>query len=138
MKAKVHWQEGLTFTGIADSGFPIRMDGAKEAGGKGGGVGAMEMIALGLAGCTAMDVISILHKKRQDVTAFEVKVHGDRATEHPKVFTHAQVEFIITGHNIDPAAAQRAVELSTTKYCSVRAMLIKAFPIEDKITILEG
>ena len=137
MKAKVHWQEGLTFTGVADSGFPIRMDGAQAAGGNGGGVGAMEMIALGLAGCTAMDVISILQKKRQNVTDFEVKIDAPRSVEHPQVFTRAILTFIVTGHDVEESALLRAIELAATKYCPAHAMLEQVFPIEMCYEIYE-
>jgi putative redox protein len=130
MKAKVHWQEGLTFTGVADSGFPVRMDGAKAVGGQGSGVGAMEMIALGLAGCTAMDVISILQKKRQDITDFEVKIDAPRSADHPQVFTRAILTFIVTGHDVEESALLRAIELAATKYCPAYAMLEQVFPIE--------
>ncbi len=130
MKAKVHWQEGLAFTGVADSGFPIRMDGAKAVGGKGGGVGPMEMIALGLAGCTAMDVISILHKKRQNVTDFEVKIDAPRLADHPQVFTRAILMIVVIGHDVEEAALLRAIELAATKYCPAHAMLEQVFPIE--------
>lgn len=84
-----------------------------------------------------MDVIDILRKKRQDVTGFEVRVHGDRTADHPRVFTHMMVEYVVTGHHVDEAAVTRAVELSVTKYCSVLAMLNKAAEIEHKITIME-
>ena len=84
-----------------------------------------------------MDVVDILRKKRQDVTGFEVRVHGDRAAEHPRVFTHMSVEYVVTGHHVEQDAVQRAVDLSVTKYCSVLAMLNKSAEIEHKITILE-
>jgi putative redox protein len=85
-----------------------------------------------------MDVISILEKKRQQVTAFEVKTQGQRAADHPRIFTDIEIEYIVTGHNIDSAAVQRAVELSESKYCSAQAMLSKAARITNKITILEA
>ena len=107
-------------------------------GGANDGFRPMELIAVGLAGCTAMDVISILRKKQQDVTSFEVLVHADRSTEHPKVFTHAVIEYVVTGHNIDPAAVERAIQLSETRYCPAQAMLGKVFPIEHKVTIFEA
>lgn len=91
----------------------------------------------GLAGCTAMDVISILQKKKQDVTHFEVKVNADRAKEHPKVFTKIGITFYVTGNEIDPVAVDRAIELSSTKYCPAHAMLGKVVPIEIKRVIDE-
>ena len=138
MDAKLTWKNGLAFTGIADSGVSLAVDTSVAHGGSGEGVAPMEMILMGLGGCTGMDVISILEKKRQEVTNFEIRVHGDRAEEHPKVFTHIVVEYVVSGHQIDPEAVKRAVELSVTKYCSVMAMLRKAAEVETKITIQEG
>jgi putative redox protein len=138
MEAKVTWKKGLSFDGTADSGFVLPLGAKKENGGDGDGFAPIELLAVGLAGCTAMDVISILEKKRQVVTSFEVQAHIQRATEHPHVFTHVVIEYIVTGRQVDPAAVDRAVELSVTKYCSAQAMMSKAVPIEHKITILEA
>jgi putative redox protein len=137
MEAKVTWKEKLKFDGTADSGFIVPLDAKKETG-ESDGFSPMELLAVGLAGCTAMDVISILEKKRQVVTGFEVLAHAEKATEHPRVFTHVLVEYVVTGHGVDPMAVERAVDLSVTKYCSAQAMLSKAVPIEHKITILEA
>ena len=136
MDARVTWKGRLSFDGAADSGFTIPLGTDPSVGGDDDGNRPLELLAIGLAGCTAMDVISILRKKQQDVTAFEVKVHADRASEHPHVFTHVWVEYVITGRQVDPKAVDRAVELSVTKYCPAQAMLSKAVPIEHKITIL--
>ncbi len=138
MDAKVTWKGELAFEGIADRGFSLPLDSNVGGRGESKGFGPFELVALGLAGCTAMDVISILEKKHQDVTAFEVKVHGERASEHPRVFTCLRIEYHITGRNIERAAAERAVQLSTEKYCGVHAMLVKAVPIEHAIVIHEG
>jgi putative redox protein len=127
----------MSFTGIADSGFPISLDADKSVGGNNSAARPMELIALGLAGCTAMDVISILHKKRQGVTSFEVKVDAARANEHPKVFTSAVIRYVVTGKNIDETALMRAIELSVVKYCPVQAMLANAFPMELRYEIYE-
>ena len=97
----------------------------------------MEMIALGLAGCTAMDVISILKKKRQEVTHFDVRLDAPRSSDHPKVFTRAVITYVVSGKNIDEAAVLRAIELSTTKYCPAIAMLGQSFPIEHQYEIYE-
>ncbi len=129
MDAKVTWVDRLTFDGTADSGFSIHLGASPTVGGDDDGIRPMELIALGLAGCTAMDVISILRKKRQDVTAFEVRVHAERAEEHPRVFTAVNIEYLITGREVDPAAVERAIELSETKYCPAQAMFDKVFPI---------
>jgi putative redox protein len=137
MLASVKWNSRMSFTGIADSGFPISLDTDESVGGDNRAVRPMEMIALGLAGCTAMDVISILQKKRQEVTSFEVKVDAARANEHPKVFTSAVIHYVVTGKNIDEAALTRAIELSAVKYCPAQAMLANAFPIELRYEIYE-
>lgn len=137
MDAKVTWQNRMTFTGSADSGFPVQLGTDPAVGGDNDGFRPMELIAIGLAGCTAMDVISILQKKRQAVTAFEVRVHASRAEEHPKVFNHIAIEYLIEGRNIDPAAVERAIELSETKYCPAQAMLGKVAPIELTYKITE-
>ena len=137
MDAKVIWKGRMTFTGEAESGYTIPLGTDPAVGGDNDGLRPLELLAIGLAGCTAMDVISILQKKRQDVTDFEVKVHAERAAEHPKVFTHILVEYLITGREVEPAAVERAIELSETKYCPAQAMLAKACTIEHKYTLIE-
>ena len=137
MDAKVTWKGRMSFTGEAESGFTIPLGTDPAVGGDSDGLRPLELLAIGLAGCTAMDVISILQKKRQDVTDFEVKVHAERAAEHPKVFTHILVEYLITGREVEPAAVERAIELSETKYCPAQAMLAKACTIEHKYTLIE-
>lgn len=132
MDTKVVWQEDLKFIGTPDSGHDIVLGSSGEV-----GVGPMEMVLTGLAGCTAMDVISILQKKRQKVSSFEVQVHGDRATEAPKVFTDITIKYIVRGEGIDPVAVERAMELSETKYCPVQKMLSLAVPIHLTYEIVE-
>jgi putative redox protein len=97
----------------------------------------MEMVALGMAGCTGMDVLSILKKKRQQVTEFEVKINAPRSPEYPKVFTSALITYIVTGKNVDEAAVLRSIELSITKYCPVQFMLAQVFPMEMHYEIYE-
>ncbi|MGD8814815.1 MAG: OsmC family protein [Anaerolineales bacterium] len=123
MDAKVVWDHGLTFTGTADTGFQVSLGADPSVGGDNDGFRPMELMALSLAGCTAMDVISILLKKRQQVTKFEVLVRADRASEHPRVFTKMNIDYFITGTDINPAAVDRAIELSVDKYCPAQAML---------------
>ncbi len=137
MDASVTWDHGLTFKGTADSGFRLTLGTSKAAGGDDDGFRPMELLLVGVAGCTAMDVISILKKKRQDVTGFEVKVHGERAAQDPKVFTAIEIEYIVRGRHVEPAAVERSVELSMTKYCSASATLAKAATITHKYTIVE-
>ena len=136
MDAKVTWHDGLHFTGVADSQHEIILDGNPSVGGTDLGARPLELVLMSLAGCTAMDVISILRKKRQDVTNFEVKVHADQADSHPHVFTAVTVEYIVTGHNIDPKAVERAIELSENVYCPAQAMLVKATPITHTYQII--
>jgi putative redox protein len=137
VEARVTWKGKLSFTGTADSGFQLPLGGEKSVGGDEDGFRPMELIAAGLAGCTAMDVISILAKKRQQVTAFDVQVHAERAENHPKVFTHAVIEYIVVGRQLNETAVLRAIELSATRYCPAQAMLEKAFPIELHYRIYE-
>jgi len=136
MDAKVNWKGNLAFEGVADSGKTIMMDSASDPAQR-LGPGPMELVALSMAGCTAMDVISILTKKKQDVTAFEVRVHADRAEDYPKVYTRAEIEYQVTGHGLDEADVLRAIELSIQKYCPVHAMLSQAFPISQRYIIFE-
>lgn len=135
MDAKVTWDKGSIFTGMADSGYAVKMDSKSSPE---TGVGPVELTALALAGCTAMDVISILTKKKKEVTSFEVKVHADRATDYPQVITKAELEYVVVGHDVDEASVIRAIELSVKQYCPVHAMLAKAFPIELKYAIFEA
>ncbi len=137
MDAKVTWQGRMSFSGSADSGFHLPLGALPAVGGDSDGFQPMELLAIGLAGCTAMDVISILQKKRQAVSAFEVQVHAERATEHPKVFTGAVIEYIIRGRDIDPTAVLRALELSATRYCPAQAMFSQLFPINLRYSIYE-
>jgi len=137
MDASVKWDHGLTFNGTATSGFTVPLGSKKEAGGEGDGFTPLELVLVGLAGCTAMDVISILQKKREDVTGFEVKAHANRATDHPRVFTDITIEYIVRGRRIDPEAVDRAIELSETKYCSASAMLRMATNIRHTVQIIE-
>jgi putative redox protein len=137
MEAIVTWHEGLSFTGTADSGFQIKLGADPEVGGANDGFRPLELMAISLAGCTAMDVISILRKKQQEVTGFNVFIHADRATDHPKVFTYITVLYHVTGHKIDEAALRRAMELTSSKYCPAQAMLGKVVPMELKYKIEE-
>jgi len=134
MKASVTWQDGTSFTGTANSGFTLET-GTNAAGNKIGS-SPMELLLISLAGCTAMDVISILQKKRQAVTDFQVHVEGDRADDHPKIYTHLRVHYVVRGRDISPDAVERAIALSTDKYCSVSAMLNKAATMEHTYEII--
>jgi len=136
MDANVIWKGRMSFEGGATTGFKVPLGSEPAVGGDNDGFRPMELILVGLAGCTAMDVISILQKKRQKVSSFEVKLHAERANDHPRVFTHILIEYVVAGEDIDPAAVERAVELSEQKYCPAQAMLAKSIAIEHKITLL--
>lgn len=138
MDAAVKWQKGLTFTGTADSGYTLPLGGSADVGGDDDGFRPMELIATGLAGCTAMDTISILKKKRQDVTDFEVMVHAEQAELHPRVFTHIKITYHITGRGIDEEAVLRAIQLSAERYCPAQGMLVQIVPIELDYHIYEA
>jgi putative redox protein len=134
LDASVTWDRDLQFVAVADSGYPVRMDSKSTAE---TGAGPVELTLMALAGCTAMDVISILRKKRQEVGEFHIQAHADRASDYPKVITRAVLEYVVAGHGIEEAALRRAIELSVKQYCPVHAMLGKAFPIELRYSILE-
>ncbi|MCD6577602.1 MAG: OsmC family protein [Anaerolineaceae bacterium] len=136
MEAKVIWNKRMSFEGTSDSEFKVPLGASPNVGGDNDGFRPMELIAIGLAGCTAMDVISILRKKRQEVSSFEVKVHADLNDEHPKVFNRLAIEYIISGKDISKEAVERAVELSANKYCPAQAMFKKVVPMELKVIIL--
>ena len=135
MYAGVKWHGGLSFTGTARSGFEVNLGGSPSAGGPGNGFRPMELMGIGLAGCTGMDVISILQKKRQEITGFEVTIDVEQADEHPYVFTKIDVTYLVTGHEVDPNAVERAIELSRDRYCPASAMLAKAVEIEHHFEI---
>ena len=138
MESKVVWKGGMAFTGTSDSGYLLPLDARKKAGGQEMGFQPMQLFAIGLVGCTAMDVISILQKKRQEVTAFEVSAAIDRAEDHPRVFTKILIEYKVTGKDLDRSAVERAVELSETRYCPGQAMMDKVADISHKIIIKEA
>ena len=137
MEAKTTWKGKLSFTGTGDSGHEVPLGASSSVGGDDDGLRPMELFALGLAGCTGMDVISILQKKRQEIAAFEVEVHMKRADEHPKVFTEAEIEYFVTGKGVQEKAVVRAIELSATLYCPAQAMLGQIMPIVVKYHIYE-
>jgi putative redox protein len=138
MDAKVSWSTGMSFTGTADTGFSVPLGADPSVGGANDGFRPLELMAVSLAGCTAMDVISILRKKQQQVAEFEVRVHADQRSDHPHVFTGAVISYQVSGNNVDEAALVRAIELSATRYCPAQAMLSGVFPIKMEYEIFEG
>ena len=129
MKARVKWVEGVTFVGESASGHAVVMDGPPESGGRNLGIRPMEMLLLGMGGCTAFDVVTILKKARQPVTDCVVEMQAERADTDPKVFTRIHVHFVVTGNGLSDKQVARAVELSAEKYCSASIMLGKAAEI---------
>jgi putative redox protein len=113
------WDSNMCFDTVSGSGHAARMDGDGNV----TGFSPMELLLVALAGCTGMDVVSILKKKRQEVTAMQVNARGVQADEHPKVFTAIDLEFVVRGHGVDPVAVDRAIYLSQNKYCPVSATL---------------
>jgi putative redox protein len=126
MKARVKWVEDVTFVGESGSGHAVVMDGPPESGGHNLGIRPMEMLLIGMGGCTAFDIVLILGKARQQVTDCIVEVEAERADTVPKVFTRIHVHFIVTGVDLSEKQVARAVELSAEKYCSASIMLGKA------------
>jgi putative redox protein len=137
VKASVVLKHDMTFQGLADSGRPVQMSNSNQDGGDDGGPTPMEFILMGLGGCTAMDVISILRKKRQQVTNFEVKLEAARAANHPHVFTDITINYIVYGREVNPKAVLRAIELSRDKYCPALAMLSPTTNITHEYEIVE-
>jgi len=137
MKARIKWVENACLIGEADSGHGVVIDGASEIGGRNLGVRPMEMILMGLGSCTAMDVLSILKKKRQQITDCVIEIEGKRSDCFPKVFTQIHIHFIITGCNLKSTHVKQAVDLSAKKYCSVSAMLEQTVKITHDYEIIE-
>ena len=136
MKAKITWLNGRAFVGESGSGHSVVMDGAPEAGGRNIGFRPMEMMLLGLGGCTAFDVVMILEKSREKVTACEVSMEAERASEDPKVFTKVKLIYTLSGVDLKPAAVERAIKLSSEKYCSASKMFEKTATIEHEWRIV--
>jgi len=135
-EATVRWTEGMQFVGQgAKSGQTNVMDAAPEAGGQNTGPRPMEVLLFGLGGCTGMDVVSILRKKRQPFTGLEIKISGERAPEHPKRFTAIHMEYVVYGKGLDPKAVEESIRLSQEKYCSAKASF--NCPITSSYHIIE-
>ena len=137
-EAKVTWVNGMQFVGEGGaSKHGIVLDASADAGGRGTGVRPMELLLVALGGCTAMDVISILRKKRQKVTGLEINLKGEEATDWPKRYKTIHLEYVVRGRGLDPQAVERSIELSDTKYCSVSASLRPGVQITNSYRIVE-
>ncbi len=126
MQARVKWVENTVFMGESGSGHLVMMDGPPEAGGNNLAARPMEMLLMGLGGCSSFDVVSILRKSRQDVRGCELEIKAKRADTEPKIFTEIDLHFVVTGSKLKETAVKRAVELSAEKYCSASIMLERA------------
>ncbi len=121
---RVRWSGKRQFVGWDQAGHGVVMDAPARYGGEGTGARPMEIFLYGLAACTAMDVVSILEKKRQDFSDLEIEVAAtQREDEHPKIYTRIEMVYVVSGRSVSPEAVARAIELSEEKYCSVRGML---------------
>jgi len=129
MDITLDWKGRMKFDAVGKAGFVEHMDSLKSVGGDEEASRPMDFIGMGLAGCTAMDVISVLRKKRKLIKEFQVKFHGNRSHGHPTVFTDAIIEYIFTSNDLDEDSVVRSIELSVDKYCPAVAMLRQAFPM---------
>jgi len=134
--ACVRLEGGMHFVGDA-GGFRVDLDADENFGGEGGGAPPLRLLLLGVAGCTAMDVVSILRKKRQRVSGLEVEARGSRVDGHPRVYRAIEVIYRVKGKKVDPRAVERAIELSETRYCPAVAMIGRAADIESRYEIEE-
>ena len=127
----------MTFRATTGTGHELTMDAAPAVGGSNSAARPMELLLAGLGGCTGMDVISILRKMRQDVTSYQVHVAGAQAHEHPRVFTHIDVEHVVHGRGLNVDMVKRAIELSATRYCSAQAMLAAVAQILERYRVID-
>ncbi len=137
MKARVKWVEDVLFIGESGTGHTVVMEGPEEAGGHGTGMRPMELLLLGMGGCTAYDVIEILKKSQQDIRDCVLEVKGERSEEAPKVYTNIHVHYKITGKNVKANFVERAINMSIEKYCSATIMLAKTATVTHDYEIIE-
>ena len=137
MKATVRWAGKASYEGRSESGHTVVMDGSPDIGGENRGPRPMEMLLLGLGGCTSIDVMLILGKGRQEVTDCVVQIDAERAPTEPKVFTKIHVHFVVSGRKLDPKRVDKAIQLSAEKYCSASIMLGKTAAITHDFEIVE-
>ncbi|MBT7444066.1 MAG: OsmC family protein [Methylococcales bacterium] len=137
MNTKIKWVDNAMFVAKSGSGHSVVMDGPEDFGGQNLGVRPMEMVLMGLGGCTAFDVLLILKKGRHNVTDCEVEITAERSESVPKVYTKIHVHFVVTGRGLTEKAVARAVELSSTKYCSVSIMLGHSVEMSHGFEVVE-
>ena len=137
MKAVVKWLDNMSFVGESESGHSVVMDGPPESGGRNLGVRPMEMVLLGMGGCTAFDVVMILQRQRQAITDCQVELSAERADEVPKVFTRIHAHYVVKGRGLDAKKVARAVDMTAEKYCSVSIMLAHSADVTHDFEIIE-
>ena len=137
MKATVKWLDNMSFVGESGSGHSVVMDGPPDSGGRNLGIRPMEMVLLGMGGCTAFDVVLILKRQRQLITDCQVELSSERADTEPKVFTKIHVHYIVKGKALDAKKVAHAVDLTAEKYCSVSIMLAKSVDVTHDFEIIE-
>ena len=131
-------ETGMRFDVETGSGHHILLDAAEHNGGQNTGPQPMELLLVGLAGCAGMDIIAILRKKRQDITAYEIRIHGERTEEYPRVFVEITVEHIFTGHAVHSEAVERAIQLTEERYCGASAILGKTATLTHTFRLIEA
>lgn len=137
MKARVKWIENVCFIGESETGHALIMDGAPESGGRNLGMRPMELLLIGMGGCTSFDVVTILKKARQPIVDCVAEITAERANEVPKVFTKIHVHFVVSGRDLNHSQVERAIKLSAEKYCSASLMLGKSAEITHDFEIVE-
>jgi putative redox protein len=137
MKSKIKLVDNMQFVATADSGHAVVMDAPPSVGGNNSGSKPSELLLMAFGGCSGMDVVSIVRKKKQDVTSFEMNVTGDTPDSHPRSFTGIHIEYIVTGRNLSEEAVKRAVELSLDKYCMVGTTIGKAAKITHSYKVIQ-
>jgi len=135
--AKISWVEGALFVAEGGSGHTLTMDGAPDIGGRDLASRPMEVVLMGMGGCTAIDVVAMLRKQRQDVAGVEVSLIAERADDHPKVFTSVKLVYTVRGRKLNRALVERAVSLSDEKYCSATAMVKKSANVSHEVVLVE-
>ena len=135
--AKISWVEGALFVAESGTGHTFTMDGAEDVGGRDLGARPMEVLLMGMGGCTAIDVVSMLRKQRQDIEGVEVAMVAERATDYPKVYVDVKLTYTVRGRKLNKALVERAVTLSDEKYCSATAMFKKTAKVTREVVLVE-
>src|SRR5512139_3997810 len=137
LQANVRWVHRMQFVGRAGTNHLVPMDTTPDSGGDSSAAKPLELLLIGLGGCTGMDIVPLLRKMRQDITGVELNITAERSEEHPRVYTRIDMEYVVTGRNLEEDKVRHAVELSYEKYCSVSAMLRKACPVDYIIRVVQ-